>query len=40
MGLQVLLVHMSYLTPFQCMKYFVITILTAEICILQVITFL
>lgn len=32
-GLQVLLVDVSYLTWFQCMKYFVITILTAKICI-------
>lgn len=33
-GLQVLL-HVSYLTLFQCMKNFVITILTTKICILQ-----
>lgn len=35
MGLQVLLIDVSDLTWFQCMKYFVITILTAKICILQ-----
>lgn len=34
-GLQVLLVDVSCLTWFQCMKYLVITILTAKICILQ-----
>lgn len=34
-GLQVLLVDVSCLTWFQCTKYFVITILTAKICILQ-----